>query len=196
MSIAIVPAAGEGRRFAEAGGGSANKLAAAIGDEPMLTRTIRSLLDGGVDRVVIVTSPAGLGALEPPDDVRVLIVVNPDPSRGMLSTIQTGLADAAGDPILVLPGDMPFVLPGTVAAVAAACARSGQVVVPRYAGRRGHPVAMPGTLRAAILASDQASNLADVLRLSGTGRIELDVEDAGVVRDVDVPADLQPRANF
>jgi molybdenum cofactor cytidylyltransferase len=184
MSVAIVPAAGKAERF---GGG---KLVADVGGEPLLNRTLRSLLDGGAAHLVVVLAPnTALPTVELLNDERVLRVVNPDPSRGMFSSIQIGLASADGDPILVLPGDMPFVQPATVAAVLALATRTGRIVSPRCQERHGHPVAFPGRLRAAILHADPASNLNDALKTEG-GRLELEVEDGGVLRDIDVLKDL------
>jgi CTP:molybdopterin cytidylyltransferase MocA len=51
-AIAIVPAAGKGSRF-----GPGPKLAAAIDGVPLLERTVRSLLDGAVDAVIVVLAP-------------------------------------------------------------------------------------------------------------------------------------------
>lgn len=185
MTVAIVPAAGRAERF---GGG---KLAAEIDGEPLLNRTLRSLLDGGVDHVVVVLAPnASLPTVELLNDERVVRVVNPDPSRGMFSSIQIGLASAEGDPILVLPGDMPFVQPATVRAVIAEAARTGQIVSPRHQGRHGHPVAFPGRLREAMLKADPASTLNDALKSAGPS-FELDVADQGIRRDVDIPGDLK-----
>lgn len=185
-SLAIVPAAGRGERF-----GSSPKLLADVGGEPMLARTIRTLFDGGVSRIVIVTAPGStLTGLAILDDVRVMTVVNPDPSRGMLSSIQTGLAATDGDPILVHPGDMPFVQAQTIAAVLTA-SRLGDVVTPRHGAKRGHPVALPGHLRVAILSADPASNLSAVLKAAEVDRLELEVDDPGVLRDVDTPHDLR-----
>jgi molybdenum cofactor cytidylyltransferase len=186
--FAVVPAAGSATRF------GSQKLLADVDGEPLLCRTIASLVDGGAARVVVVLGPAAA-------DVRAILtgssfptvdcVTNPDPSRGMFSSIQTGLASANGDPILILPGDMPFVRSATVAAVAAACAVSGHVVSPRYRERRGHPIAVPQSLRAVILAAPATSTLSEVVRQHASGRLEIDVDDSGVLRDVDVPADLR-----
>jgi molybdenum cofactor cytidylyltransferase len=186
-AVAIVPAAGQGERF-----GSPQKLLADVGGTPMLARTIRTLLDGGVERIMVVTAPgSALSALAILDDPRVATVVNADPSRGMFSSIQAGIAAAGAnsDPILVHPGDMPFVQPQTVAAVLAA-SRIGDVVTPRYGAKRGHPVALPGHLRVAILSADPASNLSAVLKAAAIDRLELEVDDPGVLRDVDTPQDL------
>jgi molybdenum cofactor cytidylyltransferase len=185
MSVAIVPAAGKAERF---GGG---KLAADVGGEPLLNRTLRSLLDAGVEHVVVVLAPgASLPTVDLLNDERVVRVVNPDPSRGMFSSIQIGLASADGDPILVLPGDMPFVKATTVGAVIAEAARTGRIVSPRFQGRRGHPVAFPRRLRDAILKADGDSTLNNALKTAGVG-FELDVEDPGIRRDVDLPSDLR-----
>jgi molybdenum cofactor cytidylyltransferase len=188
-SLAVVPAAGRGQRF----GGA--KLLALVHGEPLLDRTIASLLDGGVARVVVVLPPAtDFSAVRRLADPRVQTVINPDPSRGMLSSIQAALRAADGDPILILPGDMPFVRPATVAAVLEAGRQSGRIVAPTRAGRHGHPVALPGELRAAVLAVDVAHSLKDVIAAAPAGRIEIPVTDDGVLRDVDVAADLQDRA--
>jgi molybdenum cofactor cytidylyltransferase len=184
-SAAIVPAAGKGDRF----GGA--KLLARAGDDVMLDRTLRSLLDGGVDRVVVaVAAGADLDASRLLADPRVRRVVNPDPSRGMFSSIQVALAGADGDPLVVLPADMPFVSPTTVEAVVTACAREGRIVVPVRGHRRGHPVAFPASLRAAILREPPESTLKAALAATGAAWTELRVDDPGVLRDVDTPADL------
>lgn len=187
-AIAIVPAAGRAERF---GGG---KLTAPIGGEPLLNHTLRSLLDGGVDRVVVVTAPgASLEGVTLLDDARVARAVNPDPSRGMLSSVQAGLAAAGGDPILVLPGDMPYVKSATVAAVLAAARDTGRIVSPRVGGRHGHPVALPASLRDDILSAEPSTTLAALIEAREAARLSVDVTDAGVRRDVDVRGDLTDR---
>ena len=59
--------------------------------------------------------------------------MNPDPSRGMFSSIQIGLAAAQGDPSSCFPGDMPFVRPATVAARALRSEQAlAAIVSPRF----------------------------------------------------------------
>src|SRR5207245_10668999 len=118
-------------------------------------------------------------------------VANPDPSRGMFSSIQEGVAQAQGDVILILPGDMPFVTPATVRAVLDTYARKPAIVSPRYRGKRGHPVALPVSLREEIRASDPRATLHDVIHAHEDMRTDVDVDDPGVVRDVDRQEDLE-----
>lgn len=185
-SVAIVPAAGRAERF---GGG---KLIADIDGEPLLNRTLRSLLDGGVAHIVVVLAPGATFVTVDllMNDPRVVRVINPKPERGMLSSIQIGLAATDGDPILVLPGDMPFVSSATVAAVIAAAVESGGIVSPRFEGRHGHPVALPARMREDIMQAGPSSTLALLIEAHAGERADIDVTDPGVLRDVDTRQDL------
>jgi molybdenum cofactor cytidylyltransferase len=184
---AVVPAAGFSTRFGAA------KLLADLDGEPLIARTLASLLNAGIARIVVVTRErSGLERVDALADPRVTAAVNPDPARGMFSSIQVGLAAARGDVVLVLPADMPFVASATVAAVAAHAAATQSVVVPVYQGRNGHPLAIPAAVRDGLVALDPATTLKDALAAVGASRESLDVPDPGVLRDVDVPGDLAP----
>ncbi|HEY7625325.1 MAG TPA: nucleotidyltransferase family protein [Candidatus Limnocylindria bacterium] len=188
-AVAIVTAAGSAERF----GGK--KLLTPIDGEPMLDHTIRALLEGGASEVIVVVGRDARADLERDVnamlDPRVRPVENPDPARGMFSSIQEGAAEAQGDAILVMPGDMPFVSPETVGAVIAAYERRPAIISPRYRGKRGHPVALPASLRDEIRSAESTLTLHDVIRRHQDLRLDLDLDDPGVVRDVDRPEDLK-----
>jgi molybdenum cofactor cytidylyltransferase len=188
-SIAVVTAAGSAERF----GG--RKLLADIDGEPLLDHTIRSLLEGGVSEIIVVVGTDDRADLERDvnamNDARVRPVENRDPSRGMFSSIQEGARTASGDVLLVLPGDMPFVKADTVRRVLVEWTVRRGIVSPRYKGKRGHPVALPLGLRDEILATPSSSNLHEVIKRHLDQRTDVDVDDAGIVRDVDTPADLR-----
>jgi len=188
-AVAVVTAAGSAQRF----GGK--KLLAPVAGEPLLDHTIRSLLEGGVTEVIVIVSADArrelardVGAM---NDARVRVLENADPSRGMFSSVQIGVAAAVGDALLVLPGDMPYVRPDTVRALIAKYRERPAIVSPRHKGKRGHPVVLPLSLRNEIAAMAPTANLHDVTHLHQDERVDLEVDDAGVNRDVDVPADLE-----
>ncbi len=187
-SVAIITAAGSAERF----GG--RKLLTLVDGEPLLDRTIRSLLDGGVSKVIVVVGKDDRADLERDvnamNDARVWPVENPDPERGMFSSIQEGVQEVSGDALLVLPGDMPYVRPETVRLILDTWQLRRGIVSPRYRGKRGHPVAMPMGFRDEIRATPVSANLHEVIRKHLDERVDLDVDDPGVLRDVDVPADL------
>jgi len=85
---------------------------------------------------------------------------------------------------------MPFVSPETVRAVIAAYERKPAIVSPRYRGKRGHPVALPLSLRDEIRTASPGATLHDVIHAHSDMRVDVDVEDRGVVRDVDRKEDL------
>jgi CTP:molybdopterin cytidylyltransferase MocA len=162
-----------------------------VGGRPLIEATVRSLLEGGVTRVVVVVPPKA-------DSLRaalkgiagVELVTNDTRERGMFSSIQAGFRAATGDPILVLPGDQPWVEPATVAALVARYKEANTIVSPRFDGKRGHPVVIPARYRDEILEAEEGVTLHEVLRAHSGERLDMDVYDRGVVRDVDVPADL------
>jgi len=187
-AVAVVTAAGSAERF----GGK--KLLTPIDGEPLLDHTIDALLDGGVAEVIVVVGKDARAELERDVnamlDPRVRAVENPDPARGMFSSIQEGVAQAQGDAILIMPGDMPFVSPETVRAVIAAYEKKPAIISPRYRGKRGHPVALPAFLRDEIRAAAPGATLHDVIHAHSDIRIDVDVEDPGINRDIDKPEDL------
>lgn len=167
------------------------KLLADIDGLPLIARTIASLTNADIREVVVVISPASDPALhELLRTLPVTVVVNPAPERGMFSSIQVGLAAATSAPVVVLPADMPFVRSDTVRTVVELARQTGKVAIASLGTRRGHPVAIPEALCASVSVADPSRSLKDALVESGVLSIDVPVLDPGVLRDVDVPADL------
>jgi molybdenum cofactor cytidylyltransferase len=183
--IGIVPAAGRGSRFAEADPTAPPKMLASVEGVPMVRRTVESLVNGGVAHCVVVVSSQGADGIEHAlHGLPVKLVVNPDPSQGMFSSIQCGVAATrATDVCVLLPGDMPFVEPATIATVIAAARDGAHTVTPSLDGHRGHPVVCSAALRALIVAAAADFRLDHLMQQSDV--LMIDVIDAGVRRDVD-----------
>lgn len=180
----VVLAAGKGRRFE----GAAHKLQQRLGESSVLGNTLRHAIASHLPLVVVTTAAladaaAGLVA------ARDVVVVPETPgSYGMGHSIAAGVAaraDASG--WLLLPGDMPMVQPSTLLAVAAALGHHA-VAYAQYRGRRGHPVGFSAELYSELirLAGDEGARRI-VARYPAIG---VDVEDPGVLVDVDTEADL------
>ncbi|HXT22069.1 MAG TPA: nucleotidyltransferase family protein [Thermoanaerobaculia bacterium] len=185
LPAAVVPAAGASSRMGRP------KLALPWGASTVLESTLAALREGGVPAAVVVLAPAGpLADWEPPAGVHT--VVNPDPARGMASSILTGIAalPAVPDPLLVCPADLPALRASTVAALLAAYAERGGIVVPRHGRRRGHPVLISPRWQARIPeVAGGEGGLRRILELAAGAVHELPVDDPGSVRDVDTPED-------
>lgn len=185
--VGIVLAAGRGSRFAEADPAAPPKMLAPVDGVPMARRTVESLIDGGAERCVVVVSADGAAAVNDAlEGLPVSLVINPDPSRGMFSSIQCGaLATGEAGLCVLLPGDMPFVRPATIAAVIAEAKRSGQSVAPCLDGHPGHPVVCSPAMRARIIAASVDSRLDRLM--AAEAAVHVEVADAGVRRDMDRP---------
>jgi molybdenum cofactor cytidylyltransferase len=188
--IGIVPAAGQGARFAAASPGAPHKLLTPIDGVAMVRRTVAALLEGGAERCVVVVSAEGETAIRAAlAEMPVTLRVNPDPARGMFSSIQIGVAETEdADGCVLLPGDMPYVQPATIAAVVATCRCTKLPVLAGHAGRRGHPIAWSASLRARVLQAPAGTTLSE--ERSHEAIVLIEVPDPGVHRDVDHPSDL------
>ncbi|HYK96098.1 MAG TPA: NTP transferase domain-containing protein [Candidatus Dormibacteraeota bacterium] len=115
---AIVLAAGAGSRF----GG--RKLEARLAGRPILQHVLDTLARAALDDPIVVLAPGS--AVEGSIDWRrAQRVVNPDPARGLSSSLQLGWAAAlAEDPppgrVLVVLGDQPRLTEAAIRAVVAA----------------------------------------------------------------------------
>lgn len=180
---AIILAAGSGARM------GADKLLLPVGGRAMLAQSIAPYLAcQAIDEVIVVVRP-GFAGVEGMG--RAWVVENPAHAEGMGASLRVGVAAATGDEAMVLGlGDLPWLRGETVAGAVAAWHRVGGVVVAFHAGRRGHPVVVPGALRERLLGARGDVGARQVLE-RWEGRVTLwPTDDAGAVRDVDVPADL------
>ena len=161
-------ASGRGERFI-ASGGTGSKLHALLGGKPVIERTLDAVRASGLPWHVEDAGHEGMG-----DCI----------AAGVKAT-----QDAGG--WLILPGDLPLVQPQTLQAVAAALANNA-VVLPHHHGKRGHPVGFAASCRDALLMLKGLQGAALVVRAQELVRpvAQLELDDPGVVTDIDTVADL------
>ncbi len=157
--------------------------------ETFLNRLIRVL--GDVCDPVIVALGYHAEEIQGSAKGKARFVVNPDPSRGQFSSLQTALAEvpASAEGFLFLPVDCPAPEPETVRMVVRALSSSAEplLVIPRYEGRKGHPLCARRELMAEFLALPPESQAKEVLRKHVERTLYLDTFDAGVLSDIDDP---------
>lgn len=184
----FVPAAGLSSRM-----GSPKALLPLDG-VPFLVRTIRALREGGCSPVIVSVRDSGdeIGLLALSEADRV--VVPSDPERGPIAGLQAALPhvepDRAG--LMVLPVDHPLVQATTVTALLEAGRASPESLIlqPTCSGRSGHPVLFRSEVFPELMEQDLAEGARTVVRRDPerVGRIE--VEDPGILANLDTPADL------
>ena len=114
----------------------------------------------------------------------------PESARGMGHSLAHGVrhtAQAAGWVIGL--ADMPLLRPASIAAVAQAVA-AGRIVVPQHLGQRGHPVGFDRAFGPDLMALQGDSGARGVLKAHPHAVQALELDDPGVLLDVDLPEQL------
>lgn len=184
-------AAGSAARF-----GSDKRVHALPDGDSLLSAAITKCIKGFAE-VVVVLKPGDEALAEKlrrqfyPEDVT--IVHAQDAQLGMGHSLAAGIRAAAGwDFAFVALGDMPFVEPETLAALnrAMSAADPEAIVQPIYAGRPGHPVGFGRRHFPALerLTGDEGARR--VVKTAADHVLQIEVDDPGVLRDVDTPGDL------
>jgi len=120
------------------------------------------------------------------------IVTNPRPERGMLSSLQCGLQKVSNesDAVFFTPVDYPAIAESTVRQMAGRWA-GDDVMIPRRQGRRGHPVLIARSLIPEFLNLPDAAQARDVVVRHESGIRYIDVDDPGILLDIDTPEQFQ-----
>ncbi len=176
----------------------APKAALRIGGATFVERVLEGLIAARLAPIVVVAGahrPAVIEAL--PRDSGARVVLNPAPERGQLSSLQLGLEEILTvapevEGVVVALVDHALVAPATVAALVDAARNDpAPILVPSYAGRRGHPIVFMRSVWAEILATPDSESARVVVRRDPTRVREVAVDDPGVLRDFDTLEDLR-----
>jgi len=200
----VVLAAGTSSRF-----GDANKLLATVDGEPVVRRAARTLVDAGLDPVVVVAGHEADRVRAAVADLPVETVDNDAYEAGQSTSVRSGIDalregegrdrtegggdDGSGpavDAAVIALGDMPFVDPETVETlVAAHAAGVGDALAAAHEGDRGNPVLFDRRFFDRLADVDGDVGGREIL-LADDASALVDVDDPGVRRDVDRPTDL------
>lgn len=180
----IVLAAGIGSRYQ----GARHKLDEPLGDSCVLGSTLRHVVQTQLPLLVVATA-ARLAVVSLQVAARdMLVLTDADAARGMGHTIAAGVAERSGATgWLVLPGDMPLVVPHSIRAVADALEHN-PVVYAQHRGRQGHPVGFSAELYSELVRLTGDDGARRVMARYPAHGVELD--DPGVLLDVDTAANL------
>ena len=189
MPTALLPAAGASRRMGRP------KLLLPYRGGTIVGFLVASLRTAGVERIVLVIAP-GDGELRAwAETAGLAVAVNPQPERGMLSTIHEGLAalgPVLSETLLISPADLPAVRPETIAEVVRRRDETGApLALPVWRGRHGHPLAIAPELIPEIAGLDPAIGLRQLRDRHAAATLWIDVDDPGAVQDVDTPQDYE-----
>ena len=184
--VPIILAAGQSRRM-----GPQNKMTAPIDGVPMVRRTVENLaaalpvtpvVVSGHDPAVLTAALAGL-------DVK--IVHNPRYAEGLSTSLIAGIGalDDDADGALVCLADMPRVTGQHIDKLIAAFdpVENRAICVPTFGGKRGNPVLWGRSFFDAISRVSGDTGARHLIGEHGDQTVEVEVDDDGVLYDIDTP---------
>ena len=199
MLAAIILAAGESTRM-----GTPKALLHDPDGRPFVARLVRTFASAGAGPVVVVTGTQHQAITDAVAadcvNVAVTFVRNPDPSRGQISSLWSGLnalANADIDAVLMTLVDVPMVLPSTVRAVIDEWRRThAPIVRPAVGEHHGHPVLFDRSVFAELRNAPLDEGAKAVVHAHARDLVNVPVEDEGCLLDVDTPADYTSLLNL
>ena len=185
---AVVLAAGQSSRME-----GPNKLLLPVGGEPAVRRSVRAVLDSGVQEVVVVTGHQGREVMKAVLDLPVTIQPNIRYEDGQMRSVAVGVAGLTlpTDAIMVCLGDMVLLTAADLRELMAVyrAHTDASIVTPRYQGERGNPI---------VFAAAYAPEVAAGRKLIGCRKLAEQYPDEAYFHDVthdryctdlDTPAD-------
>jgi molybdenum cofactor cytidylyltransferase len=187
--VGILLAAGRGFRFDPTG--EKNKLLQPLSGGDLVAIASAKNLLSALPRVVAVVRPGATELASQLGAVGCEITECAAAEHGMSQSLIQGIAmtaDATG--WVVALADMPFVRPKTIAQLATSVETGADIAVPAYQGRRGNPVAFSPLHMQRLLQLQGDQGARSLLKSFPV--TEVDVDDPGVLRDIDAVSDLTP----
>ena len=179
---AIILAAGRASRM-----GGQHKLLEHWRGKPIIAHVVDAVAAAGLPPPIVVTGHSGDDVAAALGERAVTLVTAADWAEGMGRSLAAGIsaAPAHWDAALVFLADMPRIEPALIALLAAA---PGQLVVPVWEGRRGHPVRWPRAAFAQLLAL--AGDVGGRAIMDQFAVTQIAAPSDAVLDDIDTPAAL------
>jgi molybdenum cofactor cytidylyltransferase len=165
-----------------------------LGTDTFVTRILRTLRNAGLSKPLIILGRCA-SWIQPqiqvwPADVRI----NPDPSRGQLSSIQLALSDLPpeSNAIMIWPVDQPAVSEDLVRRLAQLFVASvSRIAYPVHEGKRGHPAIFHHALFQEFMDAPLEEGPRRILLRHQHATAVLPTEESAAVQDIDTPADYE-----
>jgi CTP:molybdopterin cytidylyltransferase MocA len=185
---AVILAAGAGLRM----GGIAKALLANRGGNTFLATVIASAREAGAREVIVVVgAPHGDAVAARARELGATVVINPEPERGMASSVAVGFAAIPGTACTAAwlwPVDHPDVSAATLRTLVASLGEHA-AARPVVDGQRGHPPLIARALWPQLAACGDVAGGARAV-LAEADVIDVAVTDPGCIHDVDRVEDL------
>ena len=121
----------------------------------------------------------------------ITIIENIDYTKGMFTSVQTGVSVVKTDYFFITHGDLPLISPNIYLELSPH--KGPEPVFPVYNGRRGHPVLLPKTIIETVMAEDENSSMKKLLTTYPTRLVPVNTN--GIYMDIDTDEDYKNLLN-
>lgn len=188
--VALLMAAGYSRRF----GPDDKRCAPLLNGQTLLAASVANAQKAFTHLYVAVREEDDPALLDLPQDVALVRVHQAH--LGLGASLAEAVAALARDPsfdgidaVAILLGDMPYLEPKTLLALQRLACQDN-IVRPCFEGKQGHPVIFGRTMWPALEKLSGSDGAKGVIKQYASRLRECPVADAGILRDIDAPADL------
>lgn len=183
----ILLSAGESKRMGQP------KALLKFGERSNIENLLDEYLSSQLDKVIVVTGFNGESLKKfiekKTKNKKLKVVINEHYNLGMFSSIQKGIVEISYGGILIGIVDNPFIN-STVIDELIENFSGGEIVIPDYHGKGGHPVIIPVSLREEILnANPEKTSLKDVFSCHSDMIKRIKFEDQTITFDMDTVED-------
>jgi molybdenum cofactor cytidylyltransferase len=186
--VGVVLAAGESRRMGRL------KALLPFGAHTVIEHVLQPLLQADLAAVAVVLGHRAADIAAVLKDLPVHRLHNPQYHHGMTTSVQVALRDITPvpDAYLLALVDQPHLHLALIQELLAAFARTRKgLVIPTYAGKRGHPIILSATYRQEVLALGPDQGLNVVTRGHPDDTLEVPVSSDDILRDMDYPEEYE-----
>ena len=167
-----------------------------IGSISIAQRVVATFQQAGIRKIVMVTGFNAVTLERHLSGSGVIFLRNDDyETTQMFDSVKIGLAYLRGKchGVLFTPVDIPLFTAATVRALLEA---NAPLACPVCQGQTGHPIFIRGELLDPILADSGEGGLKGAVERCGTPMRRIPVDDPGILRDADTPADFSALVDY
>ena len=186
MIVAVVLSAGESSRMGQP------KALLPIDGQTFIERIVAALKQTKVGKIIVILGHNARELQSKISHLPVEILINTDYKLGQLSSLQLAVRnlqpDLDCDGMLVHLVDHPYLAPALVEEMIRRFYETRKrIIVPKFHGKRGHPVIFSNALFDEILSAPMEEGAKAVVNAHRAETLEIETEEEGIAVDIDTP---------
>jgi molybdenum cofactor cytidylyltransferase len=184
--VAVVLSAGESSRMGRP------KALLPIDGQTFIERIVAALKQAKVGKIIVILGHNARELQSKISHLPVEILINTDYKLGQLSSLQLAVRylqpDLDCDGMLVHLVDHPYLAPALVEEMIRRFYETKKrIIVPKFHGKRGHPVIFSNALFDEILSAPTEEGAKAVVNAHRAETLEIETEEDGIAVDIDTP---------